>query len=142
MPRNFPELRAQLDLLAQQVPTDAVILVRRDSHFAALATPLQFVVGCGRHLNCLLVSPAARSPTYGAALERALTLWREQGRQVFTLGPFAGDRLELSKVAIRPWATGEVRTTALPQLATALAERPQEQVWRYRLDELLPPTAP
>jgi len=133
---SFGGLMAQTSQLANLLPPHSVVVIRRNTPLASLATPLQVLEG----IDTILLSPASHSQPYQVAFNRAWQEWVRRGRSVFLLSSVAGDRLDLFGVSLTSRAQGTIRFPLVSPSAVRLNTDVIEIDWDYSLEEIqLPP---
>jgi hypothetical protein len=133
---NFGGLMGQTSQLANLLPPHSVVILRRNTPLATLATPLQVLEG----IDTILLSPASHSQPYQVAFNRAWQEWVRRGHPVFLLSSVTDDRLDLFGASMTSRAQGTIRFPLVSPSAAKLNTDVLEIDWDYFLEEIqLPP---
>jgi hypothetical protein len=133
---NFAGLVRQTSQLAQLLPARSIVVVRRNTPFAALAIPLQILEG----MDIVLLNPASHSPAYQEAFARAWQDWTKQGRRVYLLSAVAYDGLGLFGATFTSRAQGNIHFPIVSQSPAKLNTDVIQLDWDYFLEEIQLPS--
>jgi hypothetical protein len=129
---NFAGLVEQISKIAHSLPSHSIVVIRRNSPLASLATPLQFLEG----VDAILVDPASHSTTYQTAFVQALKEWTGRGHRVFFLTAVPNDQLDLFGAQFDSTGHGVLNFPVVSQSASTLNTEPVAVEWEYYVEQI------